>query len=206
MLESNLLAKKRYSSDAVIFYPPVDASDSITVRDIGKRGLNLRRLGASMSKVVTHSTFGQAMYFDGTTGGFVSDNVNLYSSAQITISMELYMDARSNAVIFTNVSWGGSDASSLGLMTLNDGRLQLFFMGAQRLWTTVTPLNATVKIKITISGSTIAMYMNDVLQGSYTATGTPGQLKPLGLGTNYENNSSPFRGYIKNFTVQEGLH
>lgn len=199
MIES--LISSRPVSSALVDIRPIEADGAITATDLGKLGLNLTRVSGSQSKVTTTPEFGKCLYFDGANAGFLSPYTTFNNAKPLTVSLDIRMIAVREMMIMTHVTWN-SGGSSFGIYMLSDGRIQLYFNGGQRVWSSALVANTNYTIKVTIVGSTISLYVNGVLQGSYTAASYTENNWPIGLGSTWESMFRPFYGYMKNLLIE----
>lgn len=177
---------------------PINIAGSVVLNDTGIKGLTFNRLG-STAVVEDHPTFGRCVHFSG-AGGFTSQNVIMDIANNFTLTMDIVVAARSDAILITHVSWN-SGGTSIGLMCLANGRLQLYISGAQRIIpTNVIPLNTPTNIKLTNVNKVFTLYIDNVAVGTSTVTGFAEQNYPIGLGVAFEGNA-PFNGYIKNVKI-----
>lgn len=200
MIEAQLMRAKKKPS-VLVSYPPVEVAGATAVQDQGSLMLNLARIANSGAVVAQDATFGRCMSFNNTPG-FISPAVKFDNSQPIIISFDVYIKARTNAVLITHVTWN-SGGPSFGIQAIPDGRLQVYFNGGQRIWSTVVPLNTIAKVKLTIIDRVVSLYLDDVLQGTYTTPVWTEPSYPLGIGSAYEGTAGGFNGLIRNLVISQ---
>lgn len=181
--------------------PPIEAAGSITAQDQGSLKLNLTRIGGSGAVVAQDATFGRCLSFNNTPG-FITPAVKFDNTKPIIITMDILIRSRTNAVLITHVTWN-SGGPSFGIQAITDGRLQVYFNGGQRIWSTVVPLNTIAKVKLTIINQVVSLYLNDVLQGTYNAPAWTEPNYPIGLGSAFEGYAGGYDGLIRNLVITQ---
>lgn len=204
MIEALLLKANAVVSDKLVDYMLTEAAGSVTVKDYGQLGLNLSRVAAgSTAAVYDHPTFGKCIQCNG-TAGLATAATNFGGRTVYSVNFDYMVTSRSNAVLMTHVSWY-SGGASFGIMTLTDGRLQLYFNGGQRIYSTAIALNTPTNVRIVVNDNAISMYVNGVLVGSYTGSARTEPSYRIGIGSAYEDSNGAFYGYIKNIWIKEGI-
>lgn len=204
MIEALLLKAVRPASDKLVDYALTEPAGSTALKDQGQLRLNLSPVaGGSTAAVYDHPTFGKCIQCNG-TAGLATAATDFGGRTVYSVNFDYMVTSRSNAVLITHVSWY-SGGASFGIMALTDGRLQLYFNGGQRIYSTAIALNVATNVRIVVNGNAISLYVNGTLVGTYTGSTRTEPLYRIGIGSAYEDSNGAFYGYIKNIWIKEGI-
>jgi hypothetical protein len=152
---------------------------------------------------------GQSLALDGSgdylTGTFDATKHRWYDT-DYTIDMWVYLNSLTNAnYCFCHGEATGGDGNFFFGVT-SGGKVQFFYWtGSSHTVTgsTTVTLSAWHHIAMTVSGTTIRVFLDGVRDGSATISGSPTELSsPLCVGV---NNSRAVNGYIDELRVSKGV-
>jgi hypothetical protein len=156
----------------------------------------------------TPAVIGGSMYFDG-TGDLLSVTVasGAYSLGTGDYTVECWIYIPSYITVTYNTTIISSGTGGLSLAFNTTGKLLTSFYGTSVLATSTgtVPLNQWVHIASTRSGTAIKQFINGILDGTGTSSGSfIGASNPQ-LGIDPGQASNTFTGYIADFRVTKGV-
>ncbi|WJZ48124.1 concanavalin A-like lectin/glucanase superfamily protein [Phage DSL-LC04] len=177
-----------------------------TFLDSSTNNFSITRNGNTTQGTFTpFSQTGWSNYFDG-TGDYLTaaDNAALnFSTGDFTIEGWFYL-AGYNGSSFIAKGVGGTSGYGLGISTSgNKYSLFLTSLGEVIVSGSTAVLNTWTHVAVTRSGSTIRLFVNGVVEGTYTSSAdlSSTELQKIGIS---RDDSALFNGYISNVRLVKG--